>query len=242
MKTPDLFTAHRVLCIQPHYDDNDIGIGGTIALLRDAGAEIHYLTVTDDLMGVTDDTLNDAEATADLDADQAAAGKILGVRGQIKLNFPDAGEYRHIDVRSHILRALREVQPDFVLTCDPWLTYEAHRDHIRTGMAAAEAIIFAGLTKIPSSDPVVDARYVGHEIRGVAFYNTREPNVLVDITSVWDDKVRALRCYETQFSPEDMESLVNALDAKSREFADEEPFDRAEGLKVVHPNYLHIGL
>lgn len=242
MSIPDLFSARRVLCIQPHYDDNDIGAGGTIALLRDAGAEIHYLTVTNDLMGVTDETLSEAEATAHLNTDQAAAAIILGVREQIMLNFPDAGEYEHVDVRGHILRALRELQPDFVLTCDPWLTYEAHRDHIRTGMAAAEAIIFAGLTKIPSSDPSVDAGYPGHEIRGVAFYNTREPNVFVDITSVWADKVRALRCYETQFSSEDMDSLVHVLDAKSQEFAAHEPFDRAEGLKVVHPDYLHIGL
>ncbi len=242
MSIPNLFSARRVLCIQPHYDDNDIGAGGTIALLRDAGAEIYYLTVTDDLMGVTDDTMSDAEATARLDADQTAAGKIFGVRSQIKLDFPDAGEYEHIDVRSHILLALRQLQPDFVLTCDPWLTYEAHRDHIRTGMAAAEAIIFAGLTKIPSSDPSVDARYTGHEILGVAFYNTREPNVVVDITSVWKDKVRALRCYGTQFSPADMESLVDALDAKSQEFAASEAFERAEVLKVVHPDYLHIGL
>ncbi|MCC6956023.1 MAG: PIG-L family deacetylase, partial [Anaerolineales bacterium] len=49
---PDLFSARRVLCVQPHYDDNDIAAGGTIARLKSAGAEVVYLTVTDDLMGV----------------------------------------------------------------------------------------------------------------------------------------------------------------------------------------------
>ena len=28
---PDLFQARRVLCIQPHYDDNDIAAAGTLA-------------------------------------------------------------------------------------------------------------------------------------------------------------------------------------------------------------------
>ena len=52
--TPDLLRARRLLCVQPHYDDNDIGAGGTIARLADAGAEVHYLTVTDDVVGVLD--------------------------------------------------------------------------------------------------------------------------------------------------------------------------------------------
>ena len=29
---PDLFQARRILCIQPHYDDNDIAAGGTLAV------------------------------------------------------------------------------------------------------------------------------------------------------------------------------------------------------------------
>jgi LmbE family N-acetylglucosaminyl deacetylase len=31
LPTPDVFSARRVLCVQPHYDDNDIGAGGTLA-------------------------------------------------------------------------------------------------------------------------------------------------------------------------------------------------------------------
>ena len=64
--------ARRVLCVQPHYDDNDLGIGGTVAALADAGAEVHYLTATDDLVGVLDPDLPDAEATRRLRAGLAA--------------------------------------------------------------------------------------------------------------------------------------------------------------------------
>ena len=32
-RIPDLRQARRLLCVQPHYDDNDIGAGGTIAAL-----------------------------------------------------------------------------------------------------------------------------------------------------------------------------------------------------------------
>ena len=72
---PDILSARRVLCIQPHYDDNDIAAAGIIKQLADHGAEIFYLTVTDDLMGVVDDSLSEAEAAATLKRDQFAAAE-----------------------------------------------------------------------------------------------------------------------------------------------------------------------
>ena len=33
----EILRGERVLCVQPHYDDNDIAAGGTFALLADAG-------------------------------------------------------------------------------------------------------------------------------------------------------------------------------------------------------------
>jgi LmbE family N-acetylglucosaminyl deacetylase len=34
---PDLSTAKRVLAVQPHYDDNDLAAGGTLAALAAEG-------------------------------------------------------------------------------------------------------------------------------------------------------------------------------------------------------------
>jgi LmbE family N-acetylglucosaminyl deacetylase len=242
LPTPDIFSARRILCIQPHYDDNDIGAGGTLALLKQAGAEIFYLTVTDDLMGVVDDSLSVAEAAAALKRDQFSAGKIIGVQEQYWLSYPDAGEYNYFDVRRDLLKYLRRIQPDFVFAPDPWLTYEGHRDHIQTGLAACEAVMFAGLTKIASSDPAIDAAYRGHDIQGIAFYYTREPNQIVDLSQVWETKAAALRCYEAQFDPAGLDELVFALDAKSKQLAQGQAFERGEPLKVLHTSALHCGI
>ena len=137
---------------------------------------------------------------------------LVGIKEQYWLGYPDAGEYDYFDVRRDLLRYIRLLKPDFVFICDPWLTYEGHRDHIQTGLATSEAVMFAGLTKIASSDPEVDSAYDGHEINGIAFYFTREPNVIADISSTWEDKIGALRCYEAQFTPEDMEQLVAVME------------------------------
>lgn len=239
---PDIFAAKRVLCVQPHYDDNDIAAGGTFALLKKAGVELIYLTVTDDLMGVLDRSLSPEEAARALERDQLAAGAIIGVDQQIALGYPDAGEYDYFALRRDILKYLRLLKPDIVFTADPWLTYEAHRDHIQTGLAVAEAVIFLTLRRIASSDPAVDAAYSGHDLKGVAFYYTREPNKIIDVTPVWETKVAALGCYETQFDPQGMQELLFALDLKSRQAAAGEPFERGEPLKVLHPAALHCGL
>jgi len=239
---PDIFSAKRILCIQPHYDDNDIAAAGILTQLAQNGAELIYLTVTDDLMGVIDTSLSDEDAAQALKHDQFAAAKILGVKEQYWLGYPDAGEYDYFAVRRDILRYIRLLKPDFVFTCDPWLTYEAHHDHIQTGLATSEAVIFAGLTKIASSDPQVDSTYEEHDIKGIAFYFTREPNYIADITSTWEDKIDAVRCYEAQFSKAGMEQLVTAMEMKSQQVAQGQSFARGEPLKVLHTSALHVGI
>lgn len=242
LPTPDIFSAKRILCVQPHYDDNDIGTAGTLIRLQQNGAQIFYLTVTDDLMGVVDNTLSNEEAAKILKRDQFAAGKIVGVKEQYWLGYSDAGEYDYFSVRRDILKYIRMIQPDFVFTADPWLTYEAHRDHIQIGMAVSEAVMFAGLSKIASSDPKVDAAYKGHDIKGIAFYFTREPNYIADVSSTWEDKIGVLRCYEAQFDAKSLDQLVVAMDMKSLQVAKGESFARGEPLKVLHASALHCGI
>jgi LmbE family N-acetylglucosaminyl deacetylase len=239
---PDIFSARRILCIQPHYDDNDIAAAGTLALLRQNGADLFYLTATDDLMGVVDTSLSDEDAAKALKQDQIRAGKIIGVKDQYWCGYPDAGDYDYFALRRDFLKHIRMVQPDFIFTADPWLTYEAHRDHIQTGLAASEAVMFAGLTKIASSDPAVDSAYNQHKIKGVVFYYTREPNFIADVSSTWDQKISALQCYETQFEPPGMAQLISSLDAVARRVAEGEDFVHGEPLKVLHPSALHCGL
>ncbi|MFM2106597.1 MAG: hypothetical protein RL338_1629 [Chloroflexota bacterium] len=245
---PDLFAARRVLAIQPHYDDTDIAAGGTVAALVDAGVEVVYCTVTDDLVGVVDGSLDPAAAAAALRDDQERAGAILGVRRQLRLGHPDAGPWDRFAVRADLLAAIREVRPDGILTADPFLAYEAHRDHTETGSVAAEAAILFGLPKLRSSDAGIDAAWERDgwpELRYVGFYYTATPNTLVDIDATWERKAAAVGEYRAQFEPDELPRLVAALDERARAVAalagDELGCRRAEGLTVLHPGALHGG-
>jgi len=235
---PDLSTARTVLCVQPHYDDNDIGAGGTIAALSEAGADVYYLTATDDLVGVIDDTLSPEEAARQLKAEQSQSGEVIGVRGHYWLGYPDAGPFDHFDLRRGIIKHIRLLRPDLLFTVDPWLPYEAHQDHIRVGRAAAEAAILYALMRLPS-DPEVDAAYQPHELQGVVFYFTHTPNTFFDISLTREKKHRALEAYRAQFTEEDLALLHMVLDMKERQYAEGQAYTHAEALKVVHPRLLH---
>lgn len=238
---PDLTQARRLLCVQPHYDDNDLGAGGTIAALGETGAEVTYLTVTDDLIGVLDPSLSDEEATALLRSEQERAGAEIGVSAQHWLGYPDGGDYDYFALRRDLVRYIRSVQPDFLMTVDPWLPQEAHQDHLRVGRAVAEASFLHSLRRFKTVHEV-DAAYQPYPITAVAFYFTREPNLCFDISATRERKHRAIDAYRAQFTAEQLRLLHAGLEAKEREWAEAQTFSHGEALRVQAPGAFHVGI
>jgi len=228
--------ARRVLAVQPHYDDNDIGCGGTLTLLSRAGAEIIYVTVTDDLAGVLDPDLDDASARRRLVAEQRAAGAIVGVGRFIDLEWPDAAGLDHIALRDQIIDLIREIRPDVVITVDPWLRHEAHSDHVATGRAVSEAVLLSGLPRVRAATGAG-----AFSVDRVCYYFTTDANETVDTTPVQQERHQALDCYVSQFDPDALNGLHAALDRHERAHA---PAGATHGerLKLLPTSALHVGL
>lgn len=236
---PDLLKAKTVLAIQPHYDDNDLGAGGTLAALSRAGARVVYLTVTDDQLGVLDPALSREQAEAGLRREQSQAARFIGVAEQRWLGYPDAGPIDYYALREDLIIAIRELQPDVVFSVDPWLPYEFHQDHVLAGRAASEAIglyAFRRLRLRGSLDPT----YQPYPLVAVAYYFTHAPNTCFDITATFAAKLQAVRCYGLQFGSEEMDQMVARLEQDARLAAAGQKYARAERLKVLHPAQLHI--
>jgi LmbE family N-acetylglucosaminyl deacetylase len=231
-----LFDARRVLVVQPHYDDNDIGCAGTLTLLARAGAELIYVTVTDDLAGVLDPDLDDTTARRRLVSEQHAAGVIVGVTRFIELGWPDAAGIDHIALRDQIIDLIRDLRPDFVITVDPWLPHEAHSDHITTGRATSEAVILSGLPRVRPSTGTQ-----AYGVDRIGFYFTKDANVTVDTTTVQQQRHQALDCYVSQFDDAALRGLHAALDRHERAQA---PVGatHGEGLKLLPTTALHVAL
>lgn len=232
----DLLGARRVLAVQPHYDDNDIGCAGIIRRLVLAGAEVTYVTVTDDLAGVLDPDLPDDEATAGLLAEQQQAAAVLGVARLVNLGWPDAGGLDHVALRDQVIALIREHTPDLVLTVDPWLAHEAHRDHVMTGLAVSEAVLLSDLPRIhrPSATRPWGVDTIG-------YYDTDDASVVVDTSAVQAERHAVLDCYRLQFTDEALNGLRRTLDRYERGLAPEGA-THGEHLKLLPRSALHIGV
>ena len=132
---PDILKSKCALCIQPHPDDNEIGMGGTVAVLAQAGCTVHYLTVTNGDQGNKNRTASPQETARVRRAEAIAAGTHLGAK---EFHFLDHGDGTLDDVlglSAQIARVIREVRPDAIFAPDPWLAYESHLDHAVTGLS-----------------------------------------------------------------------------------------------------------
>jgi N,N'-diacetylchitobiose non-reducing end deacetylase len=239
LTSEDLYQAKRILCIQPHYDDNDIGAGGTLAALAKSGVEIDYLTVTDDLVGFLDISVPVDRAAEILKQEQVEAGQVIGVNKQFWLGYPDGGDFNYFELRRNVIQYIRMLKPDYIFTVDPWLLYEAHFDHIRTGRAAAEAAIMYHFMRIATKEEV-DRSYQPYLLKGIVFYLTNLPNLVFDISDSKELKNRAIRSYRSQFNEEEMKAALAKIDQKDQDAGKEKGYLYSETLKFVKTENLHI--
>lgn len=250
MPVPDIFSCKRVLAIQAHYDDTDIAVGGLIAQLVKNGSEVFYVTVTDDLAGVTDLTLSKETAASRLRNEAEKAAQILGVLGIYYLNYPDAGDWSVYQARRDLITVVRQFQPDGVIALDPWLNTEAHADHYKSGFAAVEAAILADVLGVEGTDLQIPQEFHAkqkQEIKAVGLFNSSHANVFVDIDQVLETKLAAVSQYVSQFTDESMAGMLQALPKRSKYFAGighaanklSKDVTYAECLKVLSTDALH---
>jgi Uncharacterized proteins, LmbE homologs len=237
IKVPDLEACKRVLCVQPHPDDNEVGAGATIAKLAASGCEVAYLTATDGALGTRDPSIAPEKLATIRKAEIEKAAGILGVTRLMALGIRDASYPDEGSLCRRIVAVLREVRPEIVLVCDPFLIYECHPDHRRVGMATLEACIFA-------ANPHFEAEPKGQaepwQISAVALHTTGAPNVFVDVAATWETKFRAMAAHASQFPAPELAQLRPYFDFKAAEYGARAGCAAAEAFKVLPPMLMHM--
>ncbi len=237
---PDLFTATSVLFIQPHPDDMEIGAGATVARLTDNGIPVTCLTITDGSSGTTNPAIKPANLKKVRQQESEKSAAILGVDNLIWLNYPDGGFLPYEEVRGKITRTIRQFKPDAVMVCDPWLPYEVHSDHIRSGLAAAEAAFLCNMPHFYPAD--LNDGLKPHGVKMIAFYYTAHPNTFIKAEHYWEKKIKAISCHTSQFPPDKMKHLQHLLELKAVQESGKgaEKGLRSEAIKLLTMEHLHI--
>jgi LmbE family N-acetylglucosaminyl deacetylase len=219
LPVPDILACKKVLCVQPHPDDNDEAMGGTIAKLTRAGREVVFLTVTDGSMGTTDPAVKpeDLAARRRLEIEKAAA--LLGVGRCLSLGIADGSFPSDELLCRKIAGVIRELQPDLVATCDPFLPYEAHPDHRGVGMATLEACLFSGFPHFKAEGLSGGDKAGPWSVPTIALYSSASPNAFIDVSETWEVKFEALAAHDSQFPPQSLAQLRPYFELKGFQYA-----------------------
>jgi LmbE family N-acetylglucosaminyl deacetylase len=203
----------RALVVTAHPDDVDFGAGGTVMALVKAGVDVTFCICTDGDAGGFDDSTDRSEIPAIRRAEQESAAAVYGVTDVRFLGYQDGYLEPTQDLQRDIVRIMRQVRPQLVITQSPERNWErlpaSHPDHMAAGEATSRALY-----------PAVRNPYAYPELRtneGLEAWTVNwlwlqghvEPNHWIDTTEFFSRKVQALVAHTSQTSHmEDLEGML----------------------------------
>lgn len=182
----------KIAVIFPHPDDAAMNAAGTLARWSAEGHEITAICCTRGDVGTRDRHQTREELGRLRSEELMEANAILGIQHTEFLEFPDGCVMDPEALRRDLVRCVRQFRPERVLTMDPWVRYEVHRDHITVGQMASEAAAFACFPLLYPEQ--ISDGLEPHNAREVWYMGLlgRAPNVFVSIEEHIDKKIAAL--------------------------------------------------
>ncbi len=180
-----------ILAIGVHPDDVELGCSGTILKEIAAGRKVGILDLTQGELG----TRGNVE-TRYQEATNAAM--ILGVHIRENLKLRDGFFVNDEDSKLKLISIIRKYQPTVIIGN---IRHDRHPDHGRAGELIREASFLSGLARIETKDEKGNVqvkwrpRYVLEYLQD--FYH--EPDFMVDISDVFDQRMKSIMAYGTQF-------------------------------------------
>ena len=180
-----------ILAIGVHPDDVELGCSGVLLNEIKAGKKVVILDLTQGELG----TRGNIETRYEEAANAAA---IIGVAARENLKFRDGFFLNDEAHQLKMIQAIRKYQPEIVFGN---VLDDRHPDHGRAGHLIAESCFLAGLSKIETFNEQGNSqqkwrpKYVLHYIQD--WYH--EPDILIDISDVFEQKMKSVEAYRTQF-------------------------------------------
>jgi bacillithiol biosynthesis deacetylase BshB1 len=183
-----------ILAIGVHPDDVELGCSGVLINEIRNGKATGIVDLTQGELG-TRGTVETRYTEA------AAAAAIIGVKVRENLKMRD-GFFRNDEAHQlELIRVIRRYRPEIVIGN---ILDDRHPDHGRAGHLIADACFLSGLAKVETEDDGVAQqkwrpKYVLHYLQD--WYH--EPDLLVDISDVFEQRMESIKAYGTQFNATD---------------------------------------
>jgi bacillithiol biosynthesis deacetylase BshB1 len=194
--------AFDIAGICAHPDDAELIMGGTVALEARRGRRVALVDLTRGESG-SRGTPEQREAEA------AEAARVLGAAHRQSLGLPDGALSPTTEQKDQLVGALRRLRPRVVIT-QHW--EQRHPDHAAASRIVYEAAFLAGLKNYrPELGPAFRPFKIVYA-PGVTEPAEVQPSFVVDITSAWATKMKAIRAFASQFTPEPGETVSLPFD------------------------------
>ncbi len=176
------------LVIAPHPDDAELGVGGTILLLKSHGASVGVLDLTDG-----EPTPHGSPEIRRRETEAATA--ILGLDWRGNLGLPNRSLQASLESRKLLAGTLRQLRPRCLFA--PYWD-DSHPDHVAASSLVDAARFWSKLTKtdIPG-EPFYPARIIYYFT--VHLHLHIRPSFITDISAQHDKKLLAISCFKSQF-------------------------------------------
>ncbi|QEG34015.1 bacillithiol biosynthesis deacetylase BshB1 [Bythopirellula goksoeyrii] len=177
-----------LLVVAPHPDDAELGMGGAIVKFIAEGRKVGVLDLTNGEPTPHGSVQIRARETA-------AASKILGLTWRENLGLPNRSLEDTLENRAKLAEVFRRTRPRW-LFAPYWV--DAHPDHLAATQLVEAARFWSKLTKSElAGDPFHPERIFNYYC--VHLKMVPQPAFVLDITAEWDQKIAAIRAYESQF-------------------------------------------
>ena len=179
-----------ILAIVSHPDDVELSSAGTLIKHVQQGYKAGIVDLTQGEMGT--------RGTPEQRLEEAQeAARIMGLSARENLGLPDAFFKNDHDTQLEVIKVIRKYRPEIVITN---AIYDRHPDHGRGAQLVEESFFKSGLRMIKSeldgeSQEAWRPKKLYHAIQSVA----QEPDFIVDISDVHEQKLEAIRAFKTQF-------------------------------------------
>jgi bacillithiol biosynthesis deacetylase BshB1 len=183
-----------ILAIGVHPDDVELGCSGALLIEIKKGKKAGIIDLTQGELGTRGD-INTRYAEA------KKAAEIIGVAMRENLKMRDGFFKNDEEHQMKLITAIRHYQPEIVFAN---ILDDRHPDHGRAGHLIADACFLSGLAKIKTTgtdgkeQQKWRPKYIFHYLQD--WYH--EPDLLIDVSDVFEQKMKSVEAYTTQFHVE----------------------------------------
>ncbi|MDX1438846.1 MAG: bacillithiol biosynthesis deacetylase BshB1 [Rubricoccaceae bacterium] len=201
-----------VLALAAHPDDVELCAGGTMCLLAKQGYKTGVVDFTRGELG-TRGTSEQRQKEAE------QASKILGLAARENLGLPDGDIRNSKENQRKLVERIRRYRPHIVLINS---LEERHPDHEHAARLSVEALFYSGLAKIETTDGDGNLQEPWRPQHVLQYMQSIEftPTFVVDVGEVWQQRMDALRAFESQFHNPDYETSEPETFISNRGFFD----------------------